>query len=44
MDFMLNISLYARFVYPLTLLVSGVVAAASVLVFVKQARKADYVD
>ena len=44
MDYMLNIDLYAWFIYPLTLLVSAVVAMAAVMIFVNRTRKADYAD
>ena len=44
MDYMLNIDLYAWFIYPLTLMVCVVVAMAAVMIFVYRTRKADYVD
>lgn len=43
-DYMLNISLYTWFIYPLTLLVSAVVAMAAVMIFVNRTRKADNAD
>ena len=43
-DYMLNIQLYPSFAYPLALLLPAAVSAAAMAAFVKQARKADYVD
>ena len=43
-DYMLKIEHSPSFAYPLTLLVSAVVAMAAVIVFVKRTRKADYAD